>query len=54
MTLVQKSRQAMTPGLALRSIPEVQAELERLAAAYIRLAEQAELNKQLGISYETH
>jgi hypothetical protein len=33
--------------------PEVQAELEGLAAAYLRLAEQAERNQQLDVSYET-
>ena len=33
--------------------PEVQAELDGLAAAYLRLAEQAVRNQQLDISYET-
>ncbi len=35
------------------SNPKVQAELEGLAAAYLRLAEQAERNQQLDVSYET-
>jgi hypothetical protein len=35
------------------SNPEVQAELEGLAAAYLRLAEQADRNQQLDLSYET-
>lgn len=33
--------------------PDVQTELEGLAAAYLRLAEQAERNKLLDVSYET-
>jgi hypothetical protein len=33
--------------------PVVQAELEGLATAYLRLAEQADRNKQLDVSYET-
>ncbi len=35
------------------STPKVQAELEGLAIAYVRLAEQADRNNQLDISYET-
>ncbi len=35
------------------SNPKVQAELEGLAIAYIRLAKQADRNTQLDISYET-
>jgi chromosome segregation ATPase len=39
---------------ALRKVnPDVQAEFEGLAAAYMRLAEQAERNKQLDLTYET-
>jgi hypothetical protein len=33
--------------------PEQKIELESLALAYIRLAEQAERNQQLDVSYET-
>jgi len=33
--------------------PAVQAELEGLAAAYIRLAEQADRNQLVDLSYET-
>ncbi len=32
--------------------PQMRAELEGLAAAYLRLAEYAERNKQLDVSYE--
>lgn len=35
------------------STPETQGELEGLARAYIRLAEQAERNQQLDLTYET-
>lgn len=35
------------------SNPEVRAELEGLAAAYLRLAEQAERNQRLDLTYET-
>ena len=34
------------------SNPDIQAELEGIAAAYIRLAEQADRNDTLDISYE--
>jgi hypothetical protein len=35
------------------SNPEVQADLENLALSYLRLAEQAERNAKLDVSYET-
>lgn len=35
------------------SNPQIQAELEGLAAAYVRLAGQAERNSQIDLSYET-
>ncbi len=48
-----KAAELHAKALHHESSPKVQAELEGLAAAYIRLAEQADRNNQLDISYET-
>ena len=37
-----------------QSDPQICAEFENLAAAYLRLAEQAERNSQFDVTYEPH
>ncbi len=53
--IVSRTQNEAHPGVVARqeSTPAVRAELEGLAAGYIRLAEQAERNSHIDVFYET-